>query len=78
LPGGQSRTTNGTSTWKTWSTQGTTAWWLSFTSEVASGALTPGSELRFGIVNTVAGGLIRRMQVFMTPAEALEAAGLRE
>jgi ketosteroid isomerase-like protein len=35
-------------------------------------------ELRFGIVNTVAGGLIRRMQVFMTPAEALEAAGLRE
>jgi ketosteroid isomerase-like protein len=35
-------------------------------------------ELRFGIVNTVAGGLIRRMQVFMTPAEALEAVGLRE
>jgi ketosteroid isomerase-like protein len=35
-------------------------------------------ELRFGIVNTVAGGLIRRMEVFATPAEALEAVGLRE
>jgi ketosteroid isomerase-like protein len=35
-------------------------------------------ELRFGIVNTVAGGLIRRMQVFASPAEALEAVGLRE
>jgi hypothetical protein len=35
-------------------------------------------ELHFGIVNTVAGGLIRRMQVFMTPEEALEAVGLRE
>jgi ketosteroid isomerase-like protein len=35
-------------------------------------------ELRFGIVNTVAGGLIRRMEVFATPAEALGAAGLRE
>jgi ketosteroid isomerase-like protein len=34
-------------------------------------------ELRFGIVNTVAGGLIRRMAVFATPAEALEAVGLR-
>jgi ketosteroid isomerase-like protein len=35
-------------------------------------------ELRFGIVNTVAGGLIRRMEAFATPAEALEAVGLRE
>ena len=35
-------------------------------------------ELRFGTVNTVAGGLIRRMEVFATPAEALEAVGLRE
>jgi ketosteroid isomerase-like protein len=35
-------------------------------------------DLRFGIVNTVAGGLIRRMQLFATPAEALEAVGLRE
>jgi ketosteroid isomerase-like protein len=35
-------------------------------------------ELRFGIVCTVAGRLIRRMQAFETPAEAFEAVGLRE
>jgi ketosteroid isomerase-like protein len=35
-------------------------------------------ELRLGVVNTVSTGLIRRMQVFATPAEALEAVGLRE
>jgi len=35
-------------------------------------------ELRLGIVCTLAEGLIQRMEVFATPDEALEAAGLRE
>jgi ketosteroid isomerase-like protein len=35
-------------------------------------------ELRLGVVNTVTAGLIRRMQVFATRAEALEAVGLGE
>jgi ketosteroid isomerase-like protein len=34
-------------------------------------------DLRYGIVYTLADGLIRRMQVFAEPEEALEAAGLR-
>jgi len=35
-------------------------------------------ELHFAIVCTLADGLIQRMQVFMTAAEALQAVGLRE
>jgi hypothetical protein len=35
-------------------------------------------DLRYGIVYTLAHGLIQRMQVFAEPEEALEAAGLRE
>jgi ketosteroid isomerase-like protein len=35
-------------------------------------------ELRFGIVCTLAEGMIQRMEAFTTPDEALEAVGLRE
>jgi hypothetical protein len=35
-------------------------------------------ELRYGIVFEVEEGLIRRMQLYRTPEEALEAVGLRE
>jgi ketosteroid isomerase-like protein len=35
-------------------------------------------ELDYGLVYTVEEGLIRRIQVYDTPEEALEAAGLRE
>jgi ketosteroid isomerase-like protein len=35
-------------------------------------------ELRFGLVCTLAEGLIQRMEAFTTPDEALEAVGLRE
>jgi ketosteroid isomerase-like protein len=34
-------------------------------------------ELRYGTVCTLADSLIQRMEVFMTPVDALEAAGLR-
>jgi hypothetical protein len=33
---------------------------------------------RYGLVYTVEGGLIRRVQMYRTPDEALKAAGLRE
>ena len=35
-------------------------------------------ELYYGLIYTVEDGLIRRVQVYETPEEALEAAGLRE
>jgi ketosteroid isomerase-like protein len=35
-------------------------------------------ELRFGIVNTVKDGRITETAMYMTPEQALEAAGLRE
>jgi hypothetical protein len=35
-------------------------------------------ELRYGIVFEVEEGLIRRVQLYRTPEEALEAVGLRE
>jgi ketosteroid isomerase-like protein len=35
-------------------------------------------EMRYGVVYTVEEGLITRCQVYATPEEALEAAGLRE
>ena len=35
-------------------------------------------DARYGLVYTLDGGLIRRVQMYRTPEEALEAAGLRE
>ena len=35
-------------------------------------------EMRYGMVYTVESGKIRRMQMYVTPEEAIEAAGLSE